>query len=95
MFGFPNMKTDKEGVVQRVVNLMAHEGVEFVVNTHVGMGSCYSVESLRAGNDAVILACGATRQRHLMVPGREFAGVHFAMDFLHANTKSLLDCGLQ
>ncbi|KAG6548708.1 hypothetical protein Mapa_009863 [Marchantia paleacea] len=95
MYGVPNMKTDKEGVVQRRVDLMSAEGVEFVVNAHVGIDSRYSVESLRLANDALILACGATKPRDLLVPGREFGGVHFAMDFLHANTKSLLDSGLQ
>ncbi|KAL2650685.1 hypothetical protein R1flu_018813 [Riccia fluitans] len=95
MYGVPNMKTDKEDVVQRRVDLMAKEGVEFVVNAHVGVDSRYSVESLRAGNDALILACGATKPRDLVVPGRELKGVHFAMEFLTANTKSLLDSGLK
>lgn len=64
MYGVPNMKTDKEGVVQRRVDLMAAEGVEFVVNAHVGSDSRYSVDSLRAANDAIILACGATKPRY-------------------------------
>ncbi|KAL3701002.1 hypothetical protein R1sor_019024 [Riccia sorocarpa] len=95
MYGVPNMKTDKEEVVQRRVDLLAKEGVEFVVNAHVGVDSRYSVESLRAANDALILACGATKPRDLVVPGRELRGVHFAMEFLTANTKSLLDSGLK
>ena len=55
----------------------------------------YSIERLREENDAVILAMGATKPRDLPVPGRELSGVHFAMEFLHANTKSLLDRNLE
>lgn len=95
MYGVPNMKTDKIGVVQRRVNLMAEEGITFVVNAHVGSDSLYSIERLRSENNAVILACGATKPRDLTIPGRELSGVHFAMEFLHANTKSLLDSNLE
>ena len=48
----------------------------------------------RKQHDAVMLAAGATKPRDLPIPGREAAGVHFAMEFLTANTKSLLDSGL-
>lgn len=95
MYGVPNMKTDKIGIVQRRVNLMAEEGVTFVVNANVGSDPLYSIERLRSENDAVILACGATKPRDLTIPGRELSGVHFAMEFLHANTKSLLDSNLE
>jgi len=95
MYGVPNMKTDKEHIVQRRVDLMAAEGVQFVVNSHVGVDPAFSVESLRSGSDAIVLACGATKPRDLPIPGRELKGVHFAMDFLHANTKSLLDSNLE
>lgn len=94
MYGVPNMKTDKEGVVQRRVDLMAAEGVTFVTSAHVGADAEYTIEKLRAENDALVLCCGATKPRDLSVPGRELSGVHFAMDFLHANTKSLLDSNL-
>ncbi|KAJ3670906.1 hypothetical protein LUZ60_008332 [Juncus effusus] len=94
MYGVPNMKTDKKEVVQRRVDLMAEEGVNFVVSAHVGVDSEYSMESIKKENDAVILACGATKPRDLPIPGRELKGVHFAMEFLHANTKSLLDSNL-
>ena len=63
MYGVPNMKTDKIGIVQRRVNLMAEEGVTFVVNANVGSDPLYSIEPLRSENDAVILACGATKPR--------------------------------
>ncbi|XP_058100403.1 glutamate synthase 1 [NADH], chloroplastic isoform X1 [Magnolia sinica] len=95
MYGVPNMKAGKVDVVQRRVDLMAKEGVNFVVNANVGTDPTFSVEWLRAENDAIILACGSTKPRDLPVPGREFSGIHFAMEFLHANTKSLLDSNLQ
>ncbi|XP_078168767.1 NADH-dependent glutamate synthase 1 isoform X1 [Carex rostrata] len=95
MYGVPNMKTDKIGVVQRRVDLMAKEGITFVTNAHVGVDPNYSLETLRADNDAIILACGATNARDLNIEGRDLKGVHFAMQFLHANTKSLLDSNLE
>ncbi|XP_065868059.1 glutamate synthase 1 [NADH], chloroplastic isoform X1 [Euphorbia lathyris] len=95
MYGVPNMKTDKVDVVQRRVDLMAREGISFVVNANVGIDPQYSLDKLREENDAIVLAVGATKPRDLPVPGREFKGVHFAMEFLHANTKSLLDSNLQ
>ncbi|KAJ9679825.1 hypothetical protein PVL29_021667 [Vitis rotundifolia] len=94
MYGVPNMKADKVDVVQRRVNLMAEEGVNFVVNASVGTDPSYSLDRLREENDAIVLAVGATKPRDLPVPGRELSGVHFAMEFLHANTKSLLDSNL-
>ncbi|GAB4858435.1 glutamate synthase [NADH] [Ancistrocladus abbreviatus] len=95
MYGVPNMKADKVDVVQRRVNLMAEEGVNFVVNANVGKDPSYSIDRLQEENDAVILALGATKPRDLTIEGRELSGVHFAMDFLHANTKSFLDSNLQ
>ncbi|XP_014504412.1 glutamate synthase [NADH], amyloplastic isoform X2 [Vigna radiata var. radiata] len=94
MYGVPNMKSDKVDVVQRRVNLMAEEGVDFVVNANVGHDPLYSHDRLREENDAIVLAVGSTKPRDLPVPGRELSGVHFAMEFLHANTKSLLDSNL-
>ncbi|XVE58387.1 hypothetical protein DITRI_Ditri04bG0165800 [Diplodiscus trichospermus] len=95
MYGVPNMKADKVDVVQRRVNLMADEGVKFVVSANVGVDPSYSIDWLREDNDAIVLAVGATKPRDLPVPGRELSGVHFAMKFLHGNTKSLLDSDLQ
>ncbi|XP_071710189.1 glutamate synthase 1 [NADH], chloroplastic-like isoform X2 [Rutidosis leptorrhynchoides] len=94
MYGVPNMKADKIDVVQRRVDLMAMEGVNFVVNANVGIDPSFSIEQLRNDNDAVILALGSTKPRDLPVPGRELSGIHFAMEFLHANTKSLFDSNL-
>ncbi|KAL5711606.1 alanine dehydrogenase [Ranunculus cassubicifolius] len=95
MYGVPNMKADKIDIVQRRVNLMTKEGINFVVNAHVGVDPVYSLEWLRASNDAIILALGATKPRDLGVPGRDLSGVYFAMEFLKANTKSLLDSNLE
>ncbi|HMD55381.1 MAG TPA: glutamate synthase subunit beta, partial [Phycisphaerae bacterium] len=93
MYGIPNMKLDKKGVVERRTNLMAEEGVQFVVNTHVGKD--ISGEKLRKDFDAIVLACGATKARDINVPGRNLSGVQFAVDFLLSNTKSLLDSNLE
>ncbi|GFR49656.1 hypothetical protein Agub_g11798 [Astrephomene gubernaculifera] len=93
MYGVPNMKAGKQEVVQRRVDLMAAEGVKFVMNAAVGGN--VAAEDLMAGHDAVVLAAGATKPRDLPVQGRELSGVHFAMDFLTANTRSLLDSGLK
>ena len=91
-YGIPNMKLGKD-VVQRRVDLLTAEGVEFVTGTAVadGQGGSLDVRALRQEYDAVLLSTGATRPRDLPIPGRDLEGVHFAMDFLHANTKSLLD----
>ncbi|KAL8151255.1 hypothetical protein V2J09_021063 [Rumex salicifolius] len=94
MYGVPNMKTDKVDIVQRRVNLMTEEGIKFVVNANIGQDPLYSLALLREENDAVVLAVGATKPRDLPIEGRNLAGVHFAMEFLHANTKSLLDSNL-
>ena len=97
MYGIPNMKLAKNDVVERRVQLLRDAGITFVTNTAVADGSDGSVaiDALRADNDAVLLTTGATVPRDLPIPGRELNGVHFAMDFLAANTKSLLDSELQ
>jgi glutamate synthase (NADH) len=64
MYGVPNMKTDKLGVVQRRVDLMAQEGVNFVTNANVGVDPAYSLETIHSNNNAIILACGATKPRY-------------------------------
>ncbi len=92
MYGIPNMKLDKQAVVQRRVDLMAKEGIVFQTNTEVGVN--YPAEKLLKEFDAVVLCTGATKPRDLPIPGRELKGVHFAMEFLHKNTKFLLDKGI-
>lgn len=88
MYGIPNMKLEKS-VVQRRTNLLAAEGVEFVINTNVGRD--YSADRLMQEFDATILCGGATRPRDLVVEGRSLSGIHFAMDFLQSNMKNLLN----
>ena len=88
MYGIPNMKLDKS-VVQRRVDVMAQEGVKFVTNTQIGKD--LPADRLMVDFDAVCLCTGATKPRDLPIEGRGLPGVHFAMEFLHANTKSLLD----
>jgi glutamate synthase (NADPH/NADH) small chain len=89
MYGIPNMKLDKKEVVLRRISLLEKEGVKFVCNTEIGKN--YPTDKLLKDFDAVILATGATKPRDLPIPGRELKGVHFAMDFLTANTKAVLD----
>ena len=89
MYGIPNMKLDKNEVVLRRISLLEQEGVKFVCNTEVGKN--YPAEKLLKEFDAVILATGATKPRDLPIEGRALKGIHFAMDFLTANTRSLLD----
>lgn len=91
MYGIPNMKLDKS-VVQRRVMLMQQEGVHFVTNANVGAE--ISAEEIIAQYDAVVLCCGASNPRDLQVPGRNAEGIYFVVDFLRANTKSLLDSEL-
>jgi glutamate synthase (NADPH/NADH) small chain len=88
MYGIPNMKLDKR-YVQRRVDLMTAEGIAFVTGCEVGKD--YPATRLREEFDAVVLCGGATKPRDLPVEGRKLGGIHFAMEFLHANTKSLLD----
>ena len=92
VYGIPNMKLDK-GVVERRVSLLAAEGVRFVTNTSVGRD--VPAEQLKAEFDAIVLCGGATAARDLATEGRELQGIHLAMEFLHRNTKSLLDSNLQ
>ncbi len=96
MYGIPNMKLDKREVVERRLGLLREEGVEFRANAPVGdgTGGAIDVRALRNEYDAVLLATGATVPRDLPIPGRSLDGVHFAMEFLTRNTRSLLDSNL-
>ncbi|MCG8526695.1 MAG: glutamate synthase subunit beta [Opitutales bacterium] len=89
MYGIPNMKLDKQEVVQRRVDLMAEEGVKFVTSTEIGKD--IPASQLQKDFDAVVYCTGATVPRDLPIEGRELNGVHFAMDFLTGNTKHILD----
>ena len=96
MYGIPNMKLEKD-VVDRRVNILAEEGINFVANADVGGSgeNGVDVEQLLNDNDALLLATGATTARDLNIPNREGEGIHLAMEFLHKNTKSLLDSNLE
>jgi glutamate synthase (NADPH) small chain len=88
-YGIPNMKLDKEQVVFRRIKQMEAEGVKFLANTEVGVN--YPAANLVKEFDAVVLCTGATKPRDLPIEGRNLKGVHFAMEFLTHNTRSLLD----
>ncbi|MGB4870147.1 MAG: glutamate synthase subunit beta, partial [Candidatus Promineifilaceae bacterium] len=90
MYGIPNMKLDKN-LVQRRLDLMSASGIIFRPNTHIGVD--VPAEQLRDEFDAIVICTGATRPRDLAVDGRSLNGIHFAMDFLHGNTKTLLEMG--
>ena len=89
MYGIPNMKLDKKEVVLRRVKLMEDAGIKFVTNTEIGKN--LPAEQLMKDFDAVVLCTGATKPRDLPIEGRQLKGVHFAMEFLTANTKAVLD----
>ncbi|HAV34421.1 MAG TPA: glutamate synthase, partial [Planctomycetaceae bacterium] len=93
MYGIPNMKLDKKQVVDRRVRIMEQEGITFF--TGMSVGTDVPGSQLLEDFDAVVLATGSTRPRDLPVPGRQLQGVHFAMDFLRPNTRSLLDSSLR
>ena len=68
---------------------MAAEGVKFITNAHIGVD--LPAAKLKDDFDAVVICTGATKARDLPIPGRELKGIYMAMEFLRANTKSLLD----
>ncbi len=78
-YGIPDFKMEKHLIDRRIAQLAA-EGVVFHYNVHVGVD--LPTDELTAGHDAVLLAGGAERARDLPIPGRDLAGIHFAMDFL-------------
>ena len=92
MYGIPNMKLEK-WVIDRKINIMKEEGVEFITNTNVGKD--IKPAKLLKEYDRVILACGAKNPRDIKAPGRDAEGIYFAVDFLKATTKSLLDSELK
>ena len=91
MYGIPNMKLGKD-VVDRRVDLLKQEGVEFTTNADVGKD--ISTDELQDIFDAVIFTTGATKARDLPAENRDAKGVYPAMDYLTSNTKSLLDDGI-
>ena len=92
MYGIPNMKLEKS-IVERKVNIMKAEGIEFVTGVNVGKDK--KVSQLLKEYDKVVLACGASNPRDIKVPGRDAKGIYFAVDFLKGVTKSLLDSNFE
>lgn len=88
MYGIPNMKLDKS-VIDRRVKLMQEEGVVF--QTGVNIGKEKQAEEILNQFDAVVLACGASQPRDLKLSGREAKGIYFAVEYLTAATKTLLN----
>lgn len=91
MYGIPNMKLEKH-IIDRKIDIMKEEGIEFVTNADVGGN--YKASKVLKEFDRVILACGASNPRDIKVPGRDAKGIYFAVDFLTSTTKSLLDSEL-
>jgi glutamate synthase (NADPH) small chain len=88
-YGIPNFKLEKK-IVDRRLEQMEAEGVEFVTGAHVGVN--VPVEDLRREFDVILLSGGAEHPRDLPVPGRELNGIHFAMEFLpQQNRRNLGD----
>lgn len=92
MYGIPNMKLDKS-IIERRVRIMEEEGIRFVTGTDIGRE--VKAEKLLKEFHRVVLACGSSQPRDVLVPGRDAKGIYFAVDFLKANTRSLLDSGLK
>ncbi|MDE6313640.1 MAG: glutamate synthase subunit beta [Lachnospiraceae bacterium] len=92
MYGIPNMKLEKH-IIDRKVEVMKAEGVEFVTSANVGKD--VKAAKLLKEYDKVILACGSSNPRDINVPGRDAKGIYFAVDFLTSTTKSLLDSNLK
>ena len=92
MYGIPNMKLEKQ-VIDRKVEIMKQEGVEFI--TGVNVGKDVKAAQLLKDYNRVILACGAKNPRDINAPGRDAKGIYFAVDFLTSTTKSLLNSNLK
>ncbi len=78
-YGIPEFKMEKRFLDRRLAQ-MEKEGIAFQTNAHVGVN--VPVADLRRDFDAIVLAGGACQPRDLPIPGRELAGIHFAMDYL-------------
>ncbi len=91
MYGIPNMKLEKS-IVERRIKLMKREGIEFVLNADIGKDT--PAEKIVSGYDAVVLACGAGNPRDIQAEGRDTQGIYFAVDFLKATTKSLINSNM-
>ena len=92
MYGIPNMKLEKH-IIDRKVQIMEEEGVSFVTGADIGKD--VKASKILADFDRVVLCCGSSNPRDIKAPGRDAKGIYFAVDFLTANTKSLLNSGFK
>lgn len=92
MYGIPNMKLEKH-IIDRKVKIMEEEGVSFVTGADIGKD--VKASKILADFDRVVLCCGSSNPRDIKAPGRDAKGIYFAVDFLTANTKSLLNSGFK
>ena len=83
-YGIPDFKLEKT-VLDRRIRLMEQEGIIFRTNAHVGVN--ISAKHLKEEFDATLICGGASAPRDLPIPGRQFKGVQFAMDFLTQQNK--------
>jgi glutamate synthase (NADPH/NADH) small chain len=89
MYGIPNMKLDKKEVVLRRIRLMEEAGIKFICNANVGEN--VEPQIFLKEYHATVICTGATQPRNLPIEGRDLKGVHFAMEYLSANTAAVLD----
>ena len=85
-YGIPDFKMEKH-LIDRRMEQMRAEGVEFRVSQHIGVN--VPAQQLVAEFDAVVLAGGAEASRDLPIPGRQLGGIHFAMEFLPQQNKTV------
>ena len=90
MYGIPNMKLGKD-IVNRRIDLLRVEGVEFINNTNIGRD--LMVAELRTKFDAIVFTTGATKARDLQTENRDAKGIYPAMEYLKENYQSLLGHG--
>jgi len=89
MYGIPNMKLDKQEVVLRRIKLLEQEGVKFICNANVGDN--VEPQIFLKEYDATVICTGATQARDLPAEGRTLSGIHFAIEYLTANTRAVLN----
>ena len=85
-YGIPNMKLEKQ-IIDRKLSILEEEGVVF--RTGCNVGKDVKASAILKEYDRVVLACGASNPRDIKVPGRDAAGIHFAVDFLKSTTRAL------
>ena len=91
MYGIPNMKLEKTVILRRI-EILEKEGITFKTSVNIGVDVTY--DRLKNNYDAVVLCCGAGNPRDIQAPGRDAEGIYFAVDFLKATTKSLINSNL-